>query len=199
MKPTERRILEAAGKLFSQRGFHATGMRAIARAARVSLGTIYHHFKSKEEMLLALLREEYDKRRRAIEALKEEDLPVPEMIRRIAELHFRLLLETGPSLRPLAQGLRGLSPQAKRAAIAMREEFVNYLASLIGEGISRGQIRRCDPVIAAHSFLGMVEAVSARAMEGGEVAARIQERGAVELAEIAWRALAPDTPQGGQR
>lgn len=191
MKATERRILEAAGRLFSQRGFHATGMRAIARAARVSLGTIYHHFKSKEEMLLALLREEYEVRRRAIEALREEDLPVPEMIRRVAELHFRLLLETGPSLRPLAQGLRGLSPKVREAALSMREEFVGYLASLIQEGISRGQIRRCDPLVAAHAFLGMVEAVSARALEGDAVAARIQERGPREIAEIAWRALAP--------
>ncbi len=192
MKSTERRILEAAGRLFSQRGFHATGMRAIARAAKVSLGTIYHHFKSKEEMLLALLKEEYEKRRRAIEALREENLPVPEMIRSIAELHFRFLLESGPALRPLAQGLRGLSPQAKKAALGMREEFVSYIASLIQEGIARGQIRRCDPVIAAHSFLGMVEAVSARALEGDEVGQRIQERGAGELAEIAWRALAPE-------
>ena len=191
MKPTEKRILEAAGKLFSQRGFHGTGMRAIARAARVSLGTIYHHFRSKEEMLLALLREEYEKRRAAIEDLKRQDLPVPEMIRRIAELHFRLLTAEGPSLRPLAQSLRGLSPQVRRRIRAMRREFVDYLASLIAEGIERGQIRRCDPVIAAHAFLGMVESVSARALEEDEVAERIRERGAGELAEIAWRALAP--------
>jgi AcrR family transcriptional regulator len=191
VKPTEQRILEAAGKLFSQQGFHATGMRAIARAAKVSLGTIYHHFKSKEEMLLALLRDEYEKRRKAIEELKEEGLPVSVMIQRIAELHFRLLLEEGPSLRPLAQSLRGLSPMAKRRALAMRQAFVNYLASLIAEGIERGQIRRCDPTIAAYAFLGMVESVSARALEGDEVAERIQRMGPRELAEIAWRALAP--------
>ncbi len=192
MKSTETKILEVAGKLFSQRGFHATGMRAIARAARVSLGTIYHHFKNKEEVLLALLRREYEVRRRAIGELKAKDLPVPEMIRRIAELHFELLLREGPSLRPLSQGLGGLSRATRERILRMREEFVNYLSDLIAEGIREGQLRRCDPTVTAYALLGMVESLSARALEGDEVARRLQEKGAEELAEIAWRALAPE-------
>lgn len=192
MKSTEAKILKAAGKLFSQRGFHATGMRAIARAAKVSLGTIYHYFKNKEEVLLALLKREYEVRRRAIEELKERGLPVPEMIRRIAEIHFELLLHEGPSLRSLSQGLKGLSRATRERILRMREEFVNYLSGLIAEGIREGQLRECDPTVVAYAFLGMVESLSARALEGDEVAKRLQERGARELAEIAWRALAPE-------
>ncbi len=191
-KGTDQRILEAAERLFSQRGFHATGMRAIARAARVSLGTIYHHFKSKEEVLLAIIAKEYRKRREALEELRDQDLPLAELIRRIVDLHFRRLLRAGDVLRPLAQSLGGISARARRRILALRREFVDYLADLIREGIERGQIRPCDPLVAAHAFLGMVEAVSARALGEDEVARHLRERGPEELTGILWRALAPD-------
>jgi len=51
------RLLDAAAKLFSERGFHATSMRDIAKAVGMLSGSIYYHFESKEEMLLAVYEE----------------------------------------------------------------------------------------------------------------------------------------------
>ena len=50
-------LLDAAAKLFSERGFHATSMRDIAKAVGMLSGSIYYHFGSKEEMLLAVYEE----------------------------------------------------------------------------------------------------------------------------------------------
>jgi len=50
-------LLDAAAKLFCQRGFHATSMRDIARAVDMLSGSIYYHFSSKQEMLLAVYAE----------------------------------------------------------------------------------------------------------------------------------------------
>ncbi len=50
-------LLDAAAKLFSQRGFHATSMRDIAKAVDMLSGSIYYHFESKQEMLLAVYAE----------------------------------------------------------------------------------------------------------------------------------------------
>jgi len=50
---TRRHVFEAALKLFRRRGFERTTMREIANAAGLSLGAAYHHFRSKEELLLA--------------------------------------------------------------------------------------------------------------------------------------------------
>lgn len=49
------RILDAAAGLFCEKGFHGTATREVAAAAGVSLGNIYNHFKSKEELFAALL------------------------------------------------------------------------------------------------------------------------------------------------
>jgi TetR/AcrR family transcriptional regulator, cholesterol catabolism regulator len=50
-------LLDSAAKLFCQRGFHATSMRDIAKAANMLSGSIYYHFSSKQEMLLAVYAE----------------------------------------------------------------------------------------------------------------------------------------------
>jgi AcrR family transcriptional regulator len=46
-----RRILDAAQELLAERGFDAAPMEAIARRARVSRGTLYNCFVSKEDPL----------------------------------------------------------------------------------------------------------------------------------------------------
>lgn len=49
------RILAAALRLFSTKGYHGTSMRDIAVAARVSTGNVYHQFPDKETVFRTLL------------------------------------------------------------------------------------------------------------------------------------------------
>jgi AcrR family transcriptional regulator len=48
-------ILKAAMRLFAQRGYHETSMSEVAREARVSKALIFWHFKTKEELFMAVL------------------------------------------------------------------------------------------------------------------------------------------------
>lgn len=48
-------ILQAATQLFVVQGFHATAVREIAAAAEMSVSGVYHHYPSKERILVALL------------------------------------------------------------------------------------------------------------------------------------------------
>ncbi len=54
---TERevQILDAAARLFSEKGFHRTTTRDIAREADVSEGTLYNYFDSKNDMLMGIM------------------------------------------------------------------------------------------------------------------------------------------------
>ena len=51
----QQRILEAARHLFLAKGYNGSNLRDIAREAKVSMGGIYHHFASKEEIYQTLL------------------------------------------------------------------------------------------------------------------------------------------------
>ena len=56
---TREKIHEAAVALFTTKGFHGSGMREIAAKAGVSLGNLYNHHKTKQDLIAALL-EEYE-------------------------------------------------------------------------------------------------------------------------------------------
>jgi len=51
-------IIDVAIALFCQHGFHATGVDTIMRVAKVSKKTLYNHFRSKDELILAALKQQ---------------------------------------------------------------------------------------------------------------------------------------------
>lgn len=56
MEPsTRQRIVDAADDLFYRQGFEHTSFASIAQAVQISRGNFYHHFKSKDEILEAVI------------------------------------------------------------------------------------------------------------------------------------------------
>ena len=53
---TRKRIIDAADRLFYQQGFEHTSFAQIAEAVEISRGNLYHHFKSKDEILEAVIK-----------------------------------------------------------------------------------------------------------------------------------------------
>jgi AcrR family transcriptional regulator len=48
-------ILAAAARMFQKRGYTGTTMRDLAREVGITSGSIFHHFRCKEDMLLAVV------------------------------------------------------------------------------------------------------------------------------------------------
>ena len=58
MRPSKRdQIVNTALDLFYEHGFHATGIEKVLSGADVARMTLYNHFKSKEELIVAVLRQ----------------------------------------------------------------------------------------------------------------------------------------------
>ena len=55
-KDTQRRLLEAAGEVFADRGFHSATMKEITDRAGASLASINYHFSDKAELYAAVIR-----------------------------------------------------------------------------------------------------------------------------------------------
>lgn len=53
---TRERLIATAARLFHEQGYHATGVATIAREADVNMGSLYHFFPGKEDLLEATLR-----------------------------------------------------------------------------------------------------------------------------------------------
>jgi len=58
---TQEKILQESMRLFLERGYHGTSIDDITRAAGITKGALYWHFKNKEELLTRIV-EEYEKR-----------------------------------------------------------------------------------------------------------------------------------------
>lgn len=51
MNEKKKKMLDAAGELFSKKGYHNTSMKDVAEAAGIAVGTIYLYFRDKEDLL----------------------------------------------------------------------------------------------------------------------------------------------------
>jgi AcrR family transcriptional regulator len=98
---TARRIYLVALDLFRSQGFAETTMRDVARAAGLSLGAAYHHFASKDSILLAY----FDEQVSAHEALSEERLRGVEDLRERLGIAFETGLEVRRQDRALLSAL----------------------------------------------------------------------------------------------
>lgn len=93
--------MAAALKLFSSQGYAETSIRTIAKEADISLGLMYNYFKSKEELLLAILQGVFHE---LDTVFKDEAPQTPkEQFKASIERFIRMLERNHEKLRMLAQ------------------------------------------------------------------------------------------------
>ena len=81
------KILEASGALFAEKGFDATTMQDIILRSGLSKGAIYHHFRSKEEIMQALGDKMFFDNNPLDEIRKRTDLNGLQKIRKLLKLN----------------------------------------------------------------------------------------------------------------
>lgn len=182
----EERITRAAERLFAEEGFAATGMRAIAQLAKVSIGSIYHHFTGKEDILERIVREEIARREEFLEGLRKRGLPLKQQLQGLVKMHFTLLQERNDAARLFFRERFDPSPSLRAKTQDLYGNVANYVAEIIKQGITAGEIRPCPPLLTAYEMLGMVEAVSLRALGEDETAEQFRDEGPEELAKSLW-------------
>ena len=139
------RIMDAAIKVFAERGFHTATVAEIARAAGVADGTIYLYFKSKDDLLLRLFDEKMTQLLAEARAALAEERKAPEKLRRFIQLHLSLV-ERNPELAQVL--IVELRQSAQFLKTADRNKLAAYV-DLIAEVVRAGQeSREIVPTIA---------------------------------------------------
>jgi AcrR family transcriptional regulator len=108
MTEKKRRILESAILLFAEKGFHASSTSEIAKHAGVAEGTIFRHFKTKKELLYALIAPMFIKFAsplilKDVKKIINEDLPAEEIIAKLYRNRLALIEENWPRLKIILQ------------------------------------------------------------------------------------------------
>lgn len=68
MQPRKQHLIDTAYRLFNEYGYHATGIDRILAESGVSKATLYKHFRSKDELVIAVLQQRHEQ---LIQALGE--------------------------------------------------------------------------------------------------------------------------------
>lgn len=150
-------ILDAAGRVFAEQGYHSAKMKDVATEAGVSNGTVYNYFKSKEEVLQALLHRLNQTEQRA-DAFEEglelngfRDFYQAYSQHRLDFLEehqdlFRALL---PELLRQTSLQEVYQEEVLAPSFTMAEQFLSSMMEM-------GQMRKFDPVLGARLMASQV-------------------------------------------
>jgi AcrR family transcriptional regulator len=153
------RILDAAARVFSTKGYHATLVDEIASEAETSKGGVYFHFPNKQAIFLALL----DRLTRLLHdriavAVAESTEPLER-----ADAALRVVLETFGSHRRLARlflvEALGAGPEFNRRMLAIRAQFAALVKTHLDDAVACGAIPPLDTATASTAWFGAVNEV----------------------------------------
>src|SRR5262249_17029603 len=152
-----RQILERAARIICRQGFEATSMQEIAEACGLTKAGLYHHVKTKEALLLAIMHYGMDL---FDELVLGRVTGIAEPLERLrATMARNVELVTQDSSKEVTIILhehQTLTGAAQREINARKKRYVSFLEESFREAIERRQIRAVDPTLAAFSFLGIV-------------------------------------------
>lgn len=129
-----RAILSAALDAFAERGYHGTSVRDIADRVGTSSAALYHHFPSKHDILVTLMREGIDRLVRDSEAtLERHDDPVAALA---ALVRVHVLVHTEGQHGSLVGNteLRSLEPDSRALIVSKRDRQQRLFTDLVKIG-----------------------------------------------------------------
>lgn len=141
-------ILQAAGDLFSQKGYHATSMRDLAKAVRLEGGSLYAHIESKEELLFEIVNQAADAFTQMAEQIPEH-LPLEERFRLLVLGHLQVIVRQLPHATVFFHEWKFLSSVLQERILQRRDKYESYFRKLIQQGIEAKTFKVEDPSIAA--------------------------------------------------
>lgn len=160
-RPGPTPIIAAALEAFYRVGYGAATVRDIASQANVTVAAVYHHFDSKQDMLVHIMSRAMRDNLEAVRAqrqLHEGDprAQLSSMVGAIVEYH------TGHQAEAFVGGseLRSLEEPGRSQIVALRDEEEAEFRAVMEQGIAQGFFDVGNPVLATRAILAMASAVA---------------------------------------
>ncbi|WP_375384247.1 TetR/AcrR family transcriptional regulator [uncultured Microbacterium sp.] len=180
-------LLHTAAEAFLLEGYHGTTMRTLASRADLSVAGLYHHYPSKQTIMIAIMQTAMQElHERSVQAMKEAG----DAALRQAALHIECLVlfhaHRGDLAFLASSEIRSLEPAARSRHIEARDRQQAILEQIISRGIQQGSFSVRSAKGTARALITMCTGVSQWFDATGPLSA---EDVADEYSEIALRAL----------
>lgn len=142
-------ILDAAARLFYEKGLQHTTIDEIGELADVSVGSVYFHFKSKEALYLELVERALEINERYMREADDADLTAFQRVLAAGDAYLRFHLEHPGAFRMIALRVLEPAPGAELAEIENRiadrvEQLVGAVEDGLRAAIAAGEARPVD-------------------------------------------------------
>lgn len=148
-------ILAAAAQIFREKGYHATSMQDIAGAVHLQKGSLYHHIRSKEEILASLLDRALDLLIQSMQEVMASPLSIEEKLRAAMRMYADNIAVHSDLAAVLLLEYRNLSPRLRARHMGRRDRFEALWRELIRQGMQQGVFRTSDEKLVALAILGV--------------------------------------------
>jgi TetR/AcrR family transcriptional regulator, cholesterol catabolism regulator len=150
-----RQILDEAARLFTTRGYYSVSVEDIAEASGIGKATLYHYFKSREEILLAMHEVIADEILAHADQVRSEAGPVRDAIRSSIVMMLSMIRDRPGYVRVFFEHYGELSRSLQTKIAARRDAYASFVEDLIRRGIDEGECRPVDPHLTTLALFGM--------------------------------------------
>ena len=157
-------IVKGAKRVFSRRGYHATTMADVARAAKVSYGSIYWYFDSKDALFHALMDSEELALRTHIDAAVGSDTRADavELFRTSVRATLEFFEADRDMVKLLFRDSLVLGERFDRHLAGIYEGFIGDIEETIAAAQAAGQVVEAPPRLVAFSVAALVSQLALR-------------------------------------
>lgn len=144
---TRERVFRVATKLFAENGYEATGVQQISEHAGLGRGALYHHIKSKEQLLyeisMALMKPVNARAKEIIDT----GAPPSEQLRALARDMLRHLAEDRPAWTVTLYESRALSAERAADVLSQRQSYEDAWTEVLDRGYREGEFQSISPLL----------------------------------------------------
>ena len=151
------RILEVASELFYERGFVGTTIDAIVGKLEVKKPFIYQFFKSKHEILAAVVEKEMKRVIDLLDLVEQREITPSDRLRCFVESWVRENIEFRMIAVIFWQEHHHFLPENQNETRLLQKVLTSRLTSLIEEGIAKEEFNVENPCLAAFALMGIAQ------------------------------------------
>jgi AcrR family transcriptional regulator len=134
-------LLRVSARLFREKGFDGTSIRDISSAAGMHSGSPFYHFKTKQDILLAVMEQGLAEGLRRLEDTIVEPGTAEQRLRRMIRAQLGTILEDGNDFIPvLLYDWRSLTEANQRRIIALNDRYDALWQAVIDELTREGHM-----------------------------------------------------------
>lgn len=153
-------ILERAAEVFNELGYRGASVEKLARRVGLRKGSLYHHVKSKEQLLGEVLLRGVELLHTGLPGADAAGVSHAEKIRAAVRFHLGWMAAEPHVTGVFLREVQNLPPRLRRRLMAEVKAFEGRWVALIRGGIASGDLRSdLDPKVTVYAILGLINSV----------------------------------------